>query len=105
MDSFEPSNNLKGDEMGLLMRTIQSLNGLREVIVKGLESGVRNDAPDAAIAMRQKVVSFAFPPNPINIQMVIWFSFLCNYGSCTVASLWNWTWGLCIRSIEQVFLW
>jgi len=26
--------------------------------VKGLESGLRNDAPDAAIAMRQKVRSF-----------------------------------------------
>ena len=37
---------------------MQSLNALRGVIVKGLESGLRNDAPDAAIAMRQKVRSF-----------------------------------------------
>jgi phosphoglucan,water dikinase len=50
----EQSNILEGDGMKLLMRTIQSLNGLRELIVKGLESGVRNDAPDTAIAMRQK---------------------------------------------------
>ncbi|KAE8022924.1 hypothetical protein FH972_008685 [Carpinus fangiana] len=37
-----------------LFKTMQSLNALREIIVKGLESGLRNDAPDAAIAMRQK---------------------------------------------------
>lgn len=39
----------------LLLKTVQSLSVLREVIVKGLESGIRNDASDAAIAMRQKV--------------------------------------------------
>uniref|UniRef100_A0A2N9HSU4 CBM20 domain-containing protein n=1 Tax=Fagus sylvatica TaxID=28930 RepID=A0A2N9HSU4_FAGSY len=38
----------------LLVKTMQSLNALREKIVKNLESGLRNDAPDAAIAMRQK---------------------------------------------------
>ncbi|KAG8481242.1 hypothetical protein CXB51_026060 [Gossypium anomalum] len=37
-----------------LIKTMRSLGALREVIVKGLESGLRNDAPDAAIAMRQK---------------------------------------------------
>ncbi|XVF65426.1 hypothetical protein PTKIN_Ptkin09bG0248300 [Pterospermum kingtungense] len=37
-----------------LNKTMRSLSALREVIVKGLESGLRNDAPDAAIAMRQK---------------------------------------------------
>ncbi|XP_022761795.1 phosphoglucan, water dikinase, chloroplastic-like isoform X2 [Durio zibethinus] len=37
-----------------LIKTMQSLNALREVIVKGLEGGLRNDASDAAIAMRQK---------------------------------------------------
>lgn len=42
----------------LLFKIMQSLNALRGVIVKGLESGLRNDAPDAAIAMRQKVRSF-----------------------------------------------
>lgn len=40
-----------------LIKTMQSLNALRDIIVKGLESGLRNDAPDAAIAMRQKVSS------------------------------------------------
>lgn len=39
----------------LLLKTVQALSVLREVIVKGLESGIRNDASDAAIAMRQKV--------------------------------------------------
>lgn len=37
---------------------MRSLGALREVIVRGLESGLRNDAPDAAIAMRQKVSPF-----------------------------------------------
>lgn len=37
------------------MKTIQSLDNLRQEIAKGLDSGLRNDAPDAAIAMRQKV--------------------------------------------------
>ncbi|KAK6914379.1 Pyruvate phosphate dikinase, AMP/ATP-binding [Dillenia turbinata] len=37
-----------------LLKTMQALTNLRERIVKGLESGLRNDAPDAAIAMRQK---------------------------------------------------
>lgn len=53
-NSEETHHVLKADGIGLLMKTIQSLSGLREVIVKGLESGLRNDAPDAAIAMRQK---------------------------------------------------
>lgn len=43
--------------MDLLVKTIQSVNALREAIVKGLESGLRNDAPDAAIGMRQKVIA------------------------------------------------
>lgn len=37
---------------------MHSLDALREVIVKGLESGLRNDASDAAIARRQKVRLF-----------------------------------------------
>uniref|UniRef100_A0A5B6ZH23 CBM20 domain-containing protein n=1 Tax=Davidia involucrata TaxID=16924 RepID=A0A5B6ZH23_DAVIN len=45
---------LENNEIDLLIKTIQSLNALREVILKGLESGLRNDAPDVAIAMRQK---------------------------------------------------
>ncbi|XAR58188.1 Phosphoglucan, water dikinase [Bertholletia excelsa] len=53
--SLEETNNALGSNgMDLLVKTIQSLNALREVMVKGLESGLRNDAPDAAIAMRQK---------------------------------------------------
>ncbi|XP_059650941.1 phosphoglucan, water dikinase, chloroplastic [Cornus florida] len=42
------------NEIDLLIKTIHSLHALREVIVNGLESGLRNDAPDTAIAMRQK---------------------------------------------------
>ncbi|CAO2831421.1 unnamed protein product [Amaranthus hypochondriacus] len=42
------------EEINKLMKTLESLNSLREVLMKGLESGLRNDAPDASIAMRQK---------------------------------------------------
>nr|CAD1823286.1 unnamed protein product [Ananas comosus var. bracteatus] len=38
----------------VLLNALHSLTALRSIIVKGLESGLRNDAPDAAIAMRQK---------------------------------------------------
>ncbi|KFK26410.1 hypothetical protein AALP_AA8G245000 [Arabis alpina] len=37
-----------------LIKTMHSLAALRETIIKELNSGLRNDAPDAAIAMRQK---------------------------------------------------
>nr|GMD68042.1 phosphoglucan, water dikinase, chloroplastic [Ipomoea batatas] len=50
----EISNVSESGVIALLVNTLQSLNALREVVVKGLESGLRNDAPDAAIAMRQK---------------------------------------------------
>ncbi|KAJ0092874.1 hypothetical protein Patl1_26203 [Pistacia atlantica] len=49
LDSLEESSNIME-----LIKTMRSLNALRATIVKGLESGLRNDAPDAAIAMRQK---------------------------------------------------
>ena len=55
LDNLEESNDALDKSIDLLLKTAQSLNALREVIVKGLESGLRNDAPDAAIAMRQKV--------------------------------------------------
>ncbi|KAJ4954682.1 hypothetical protein NE237_011465 [Protea cynaroides] len=48
-------DNLSKDAgIDLLMKTLQSLATLRAVLSKGLESGLRNDAPDNAIAMRQK---------------------------------------------------
>lgn len=62
-----------------LIKTIRSLNALRDIIVKGLESGLRNDAPDAAIAMRQKVRYFM----------------LINYSS--------WSWGLMILLLIAPF--
>lgn len=40
------------------MKVVQALDGLRKDIAKGLESGLRNDAPDTAIAMRQKAQTF-----------------------------------------------
>lgn len=53
----ERGNSLENGGVDILMNTLQSLTNLRSLIVKGLESGLRNDAPDAAIAMRQKVHS------------------------------------------------
>eukprot|EP01018_Ginkgo_biloba_P006356 Gb_12513 [translate_table: standard] len=37
-----------------LIRVLHSLTGLRVMLLKGLESGLRNDASDTAIAIRQK---------------------------------------------------
>ncbi|KAK6115543.1 hypothetical protein DH2020_007812 [Rehmannia glutinosa] len=48
------SNISESEWMSVLMKMIQALNNLRQYIAKGLESGLRNDAPDSAIAMRQK---------------------------------------------------
>lgn len=50
--NMQEKDNFGG--VDILMSTLQSLTILRSLIVKGLESGLRNDAPDAAIAMRQK---------------------------------------------------
>lgn len=55
LDNFQGTPEVsKGNGIEILMNTIQSLNNLREIVTKGLESGIRNDAPDTAIAMRQK---------------------------------------------------
>ncbi|XP_027934248.1 phosphoglucan, water dikinase, chloroplastic [Vigna unguiculata] len=54
MDTAAESTAATEDVIKLLFKTMESLNVLRETIVKGLESGLRNDAPDSAIAMRQK---------------------------------------------------
>ncbi|KAL3702008.1 hypothetical protein R1sor_020030 [Riccia sorocarpa] len=43
-----------GQASDLLIGALHSLTGLRAVLVKGLESGLRNDASDESIAMRQK---------------------------------------------------
>lgn len=55
LDKLEDSSNILE-----LTKTMHSLDALREVIVKGLESGLRNDASDAAIARRQKVRLFVY---------------------------------------------
>lgn len=54
LENFQEKDNFRMVDM--LMSTLESLTNLRSLIVKGLESGLRNDAPDAAIAMRQKVL-------------------------------------------------
>ncbi|KAK9146046.1 hypothetical protein Sjap_005949 [Stephania japonica] len=55
LDKLKESSELFKDVgIDALMKTLQSLTSLRAVLVKGLESGLRNDAPDTAIAMRQK---------------------------------------------------
>ena len=51
-ESNDPSSSNDTSE---LLETLISLTDLREIIMKGLSSGLRNDAPDTAIAMRQKV--------------------------------------------------
>ncbi|KAK3139710.1 hypothetical protein QOZ80_5AG0388410 [Eleusine coracana subsp. coracana] len=44
----------KNGSIKVLMETLQALSSLRSFLIKGLESGLRKDAPDTAIAMRQK---------------------------------------------------
>ncbi|XP_047980854.1 phosphoglucan, water dikinase, chloroplastic [Salvia hispanica] len=54
LDNVGANDISKSEWITVLMKTIQSLDNLRQEIAKGLDSGLRNDAPDAAIAMRQK---------------------------------------------------
>ncbi|KAH6785738.1 chloroplastidic phosphoglucan [Perilla frutescens var. hirtella] len=55
LDNMDNTNDIsKSEWMRVLTKIIQSLDNLRQEIAKGLESGLRNDAPDSAIAMRQK---------------------------------------------------
>ncbi|KZV40911.1 phosphoglucan, water dikinase, chloroplastic, partial [Dorcoceras hygrometricum] len=55
LDNTDGSDNIaENGWISVLMKTIQAMDNLRKEIIKGLESGLRNDAPDAAIAMRQK---------------------------------------------------
>lgn len=56
LDNIANANDIsKSEWIRVLMNIIQSLDNLRQEIAKGLDSGLRNDAPDVAIAMRQKV--------------------------------------------------
>jgi phosphoglucan,water dikinase len=56
LDQLEDAKDLdKNGGSQVLLKTLQSLSSLRSFLMKGLESGLRNDAPDTAIAMRQKV--------------------------------------------------
>ncbi|KAK9671379.1 hypothetical protein RND81_12G026300 [Saponaria officinalis] len=50
LDDLEGPSDKEADN---LLNVILSLSSLREVLMKGLESGLRNDASDSAIAMRQ----------------------------------------------------
>ncbi|KAI3924013.1 hypothetical protein MKW92_027484 [Papaver armeniacum] len=55
LDKLDDSSNfLNNGGVDILVKTLQSLMGLRATLLKGLESGIRNDAPDTAIATRQK---------------------------------------------------
>lgn len=57
LDQLEDAKDLdKNGGIQVLLKTLQSLSSLRSFLMKGLESGLRNDAPDTAIAMRQKVI-------------------------------------------------
>lgn len=57
--------------MDPLLAALHSLTGLRAALLSSLSSGLRNDAPDDAIAMRQKV---------------------CTRAVCPSSGLWLWSW-------------
>lgn len=75
LDNLEDSSNILE-----LTKTMQSLDSLRKVIVKGLESGLRNDASDAAIARRQKVrlfstYTYTYTHTHIFVSVFVYFIF------------------------------
>lgn len=56
LEYFQSLDQVEAANIQVVMKTLQSLSSLRSVLMKGLESGLRNDATDAGIAMRQKVI-------------------------------------------------
>ncbi|KAJ0988966.1 hypothetical protein J5N97_007322 [Dioscorea zingiberensis] len=54
LEMLPEAKNSAENGVNELMKTLQSLTTIRALLVKGLQSGIRNDAPDTAIAMRQK---------------------------------------------------
>ena len=56
VEYFQSLDQVDAANIQVVMKTLQSLSSLRSVLMKGLESGLRNDATDAGIAMRQKVI-------------------------------------------------
>lgn len=88
--------------MGLI-KTMRSLGALREVIVRGLESGLRNDAPDAAIAMRQKVSPFFlnFQQASNKQKFSLKFSLLHSWLVLTGPVVCNYQWRLCEIGLED----
>lgn len=78
LDNLEDSSNILE-----LTKTMQSLDALREVIVKGLESGLRNDASDVAIARRQKVRLFC-----TNIYVCVCVFYIL-YFICVFSHFWH----------------
>lgn len=100
--------------VSLLMDTLESLTNLRSLIVKGLESGLRNDAPDSAIAMRQKWrlceigledFSFVLLSRFLNeLEALGGSSWLANNVNSRNFEFWNTSLGALIAGIHQVGL-
>lgn len=77
-----------GVKVDKLIKVMQSLNSLRDVLMKGLESGLRNDAPDASIAIRQKVTFYQFCSCSISYPGIVSDgSSFCDFFTRAVASL------------------
>jgi hypothetical protein len=104
LDRLENARHLdKNGSIKVLMETLLALSSLRSFLIKGLESGLRNDASDTAIAMRQKVY-LPDTTEEVWVEIVIWCMYSNNIHclSFAVAPLWDWTRGLFICSIKQV---
>lgn len=85
----ELGSSFQNQGTALVFKTIQSLNALREILIRGLESGLRNDASDTAIAMRQKVSQlkvFIYKINQVRIQTALIFHLLCKCSGVFVRS-------------------
>ncbi|CAM6112841.1 unnamed protein product [Calypogeia fissa] len=98
----------------VLIGTLHSLTGLRALLMKGLESGLRNDAPDDAIAMRQKWrlseigledYSFVLLSRYINsLESAGGAKWLIDEAKSTNVSAWNQTLGAVVLGIRQIGL-
>lgn len=82
----------KNGSIKVLMETLQALSALRSFMIKGLESGLRNDAPDTAIAMRQKVILS-------NTAEKVWVEIGCMYSNIFNVEVLQWR--LCEIGLED----
>ncbi|TVU50595.1 hypothetical protein EJB05_01972 [Eragrostis curvula] len=112
LDQLEVAKHLdKNASVKVLIETLQALSSLRSFLSKGLESGLRNDASDTAIAMRQKWrlceigledYSFVLLSRYINALEALGGSASLAQGGASNGSIWDDALDALIIGIDQV---